>query len=225
MTGIDLVVLDMAGTTVADDGLVERAFTSAIGSVGVRVEDERYQGMLDHVRATMGQSKITVFRTLLDGDENTAQRANSAFETAYAELVAQGHCAPIPGAEDAIRALRGAGVLVAFSTGFARPTQQAILTALGWRDLADLAITPAEAGRGRPYPDMVLAALLRLGLADVRRVAVAGDTPSDVLTGLRAGASVVAGVLTGAGDRVSLAEAGATHVLDSVRELPSVVLG
>ncbi|MEU5692744.1 phosphonatase-like hydrolase [Actinosynnema sp. NPDC020468] len=211
---VDLVVFDMAGTTVLDDGLVERAFRRALPDAGE--EQVRY------VRDTMGQSKIVVFRALL-GEETLAQRANAAFEVAYAELVAEGHCAPVPGAVEVITDLRARGVKVAFGTGFSRATQQVILSALGWTELADFTTTPAEAGRGRPYPDMVLAAVLGLGLTDVRSVAVVGDTPSDVLSGLRAGARVVAGVLTGASSPEDLAAAGATHVLASVRDLPAVL--
>ncbi|MEV0681584.1 phosphonatase-like hydrolase [Actinosynnema sp. NPDC050436] len=211
-----LVVLDMAGTTVLDDGLVERAFLRAL--------PDATPAMVEHVRDTMGQSKIVVFREMLR-DETVAQRANTAFEEAYAALVAEGCCAPLPGAHEVITGLRAKGVKVAFSTGFSRATQHLILTALGWTDLADFTTTPAEAGRGRPYPDMVLAAVLGLGLADVRDVAVVGDTPSDVLAGLRSGARVVAGVLTGAGSRAALADAGATHVLDSIRDLPAVLEG
>lgn len=214
----ELVVLDMAGTTVADDGLVVRAFTTAIDAVGV--PGERYPDMLKYVADTMGQSKITVFRALLD-DETLAQQANSAFETAYGDLVRGGACTPVEGAEDVIRGLRENGVKVAFTTGFAPATQQAILDALGWRDLADLALAPGDGVRGRPFPDLVLTAALRLEVTDVRRIAVVGDTASDVLCGLRSGARVVAGVLTGAGRREDLLEA--THVLESVRDLPALL--
>ncbi|RSD08506.1 phosphonatase-like hydrolase [Amycolatopsis eburnea] len=214
----ELVVLDMAGTTVADDGLVVRAFTEAIRAAGVPAE--RYPEMLQYVLDTMGQSKIAVFRALL-GDESPARQANAAFEAAYGKLV--GESKPIPGAEAVIRGLRENGVKVAFTTGFAPATQQAILDALGWRDLADLALAPGDGVRGRPFPDLVLAAALRLEVTDVRRIAVVGDTASDVLCGLRSGASVVAGVLTGAGRREDLAEA--THVLDSVSDLPAVLEG
>ncbi|SEF34615.1 phosphonatase-like hydrolase [Amycolatopsis pretoriensis] len=216
----ELVVLDMAGTTVADDGLVVKAFTTAIETVGV--PDEKYPEMLRYVVDTMGQSKITVFRALLN-DETLAQQANSAFETAYGDLVRAGECRPIPGAEDVVRGLREDGVKVAFTTGFAPATQHAILDALGWQGLADLALAPGDGVRGRPFPDLVLTAALRLEVTDVRRVAVAGDTASDVLCGLRAGASVVAGVLTGAGRREDLVEA--TAVLDSVRHLPALLEG
>ncbi|WUV13386.1 HAD hydrolase-like protein [Amycolatopsis sp. NBC_01488] len=210
----------MAGTTVADDGLVVQAFTAAIESVGV--PGEKYPEMLRYVLDTMGQSKITVFRALLP-TETEAQQANSAFEAAYGDLVRAGECRPIPGAEDVIRGLRESGVKVAFTTGFASVTQQAILDALGWAGLADVALAPGDGVRGRPFPDLVLTAALRLEVTDVRRIAVVGDTASDVLCGLRAGASVVAGVLTGAGRREDFLEA--THVLDSVSELPAVLEG
>jgi len=225
VTQYQLAVLDMAGTTVADDGLVVEAFTRAIASAGVEAGTADYDRKLAYVHETMGESKIAVFRALLDGDEEGAQAANTAFEAAYGELVEAGRCAPIDGAEDAIRALRDAGVKVALTTGFGRPTQDAILTALGWTDLADLTLCPADAGRGRPYPDMVLTAVLRLGVDDLRAVAVVGDTAYDVLTGLRSGAAVAAGVLTGAHDRGPLEAAGATHILDSIRDLPALLQG
>jgi phosphoglycolate phosphatase-like HAD superfamily hydrolase len=59
--------------------------------------------------------------------------------------------------------------------------------------------------------------------ADVRELAVAGDTRSDIESGLRAGAGLVAGVLTGGTPREELAAVGATHVLDSVTELPALL--
>ncbi|MER7520953.1 phosphonatase-like hydrolase [Streptomyces sp. NPDC126499] len=216
----DLVVLDMAGTTVADDGLVELAFTAAAERLG-----EDPAAMIGHVRATMGESKITVFRHLFGGDEQRARQANLAFEAAYGELVDGGRISAIPGAAEAVAALREQGRTVVLTTGFARVTQDAILDALGWRDLADLTLCPADAGgRGRPYPDLVLTALLRTGAVDdVRRIAVAGDTSYDMLSGVRAGAGIVAGVLTGAHGEPALTEQGATHVLPSVAGLPAAI--
>ncbi|QDQ11741.1 phosphonatase-like hydrolase [Streptomyces spectabilis] len=223
---IKLVVLDMAGTTVADGGLVERAFAAAAGELGVEPGSADHAAKLDYVRATMGESKISVFRHLF-GAEDLARRANTAFEKAYGELVDDGLVAPVDGAREAVDALKADGLTVVLTTGFARVTQDAILDALGWRDLVDLTLCPADAGgRGRPYPDMVLAAFLRTGAADsVREVAVAGDTAYDMRSGVRAGAGIVAGVLTGAHDESALRGAGATQVLPSVAELPALIRG
>ncbi|MEV6082327.1 phosphonatase-like hydrolase [Streptomyces parvulus] len=225
-TDIRLVVLDMAGTTVADGGLVERAFDAAARELGVEPGTPDHAEKLDYVRATMGESKISVFRHLF-GDEDRAQHANTTFEKAYGELVDGGLIAPVPGAREAVEELTADGRTVVLTTGFARVTQDAILGALGWRDLVPLTLCPADAGgRGRPYPDMVLAAFLRTAAADdVRQVAVVGDTAYDVLSGVRAGAGLVAGVRTGAHRDDAFREAGAGHVLDSVADLPALLRG
>ncbi|MFD3972544.1 phosphonatase-like hydrolase [Streptomyces cyaneofuscatus] len=223
-TSFDLVVLDMAGTTVADGGLVEQAFSAAAERLGVQPGSVEHERQLAYVRATMGESKISVFRYLF-GDEEKARYANTAFEEAYGELVDGGRVAPIPGAREAVERLTGEGRTVVLTTGFARTTQDAILAALGWQDLVPLTLCPADAGsRGRPYPDMVLAAFLRTGAVDdVRRIVVAGDTSYDMLSGVRSGAGLVAGVLTGAHDAGQLDRNGATHVLASVAELPDLI--
>lgn len=210
MTGITVACLDMAGTTVRDDGVVMDAFRAAVPGAGPEA--------MEYVRVTMGQSKIEVFRHIL-GDEGAAQRANQAFEDAYAVSVRAGAIEALPGAEDVLRALRAAGVRVCLSTGFSPATRDAILDALGWLALTDLVLSPADAGRGRPWPDMPLTALLRLGGGSVRELAVVGDTPSDVESGLRAGAGLVAGVLTGAATRADLTAAGAPLILDDVTGL------
>ncbi|MEU2061740.1 HAD family hydrolase [Streptomyces sp. NPDC013455] len=216
----------MAGTTVADGGLVERAFTAAAAELGVAPGSAEHAEQLAHVRATMGESKITVFRHLY-GDEDRARRANTAFEQAYGALVDGGRIAPVPGAREAIEQLAADGRTVVLTTGFARATQDAVLDALGWRDLVPLTLCPADAGgRGRPFPDMVLEAFVRTKAADgVRQVAVVGDTSYDVLSGVRAGAGLVAGVRTGAHGDAEFRAAGATHVLDSVASLPALLAG
>ncbi|GIJ45658.1 putative haloacid dehalogenase-like hydrolase [Virgisporangium aliadipatigenens] len=218
-----LACLGMAGTTIRDGGLVEQAVTVAVAGQGVVPGTAEHERMLAVVRKTMGRSNIEVFRLLLDGDERRARAANAEFEQAYGLLVDDGAIEPVPGVVEAISTLRESGVKVALTTGFARSTQNAVLDALGWHGLIDLALSPADAGRGRPYPDLVLVAALRLGVEDVARIAVAGDTPLDVIAGRRAGAGLVAGVLTGAADATELRAAGATTVIDSVAGLPALM--
>jgi len=219
---IELVVLDMAGTTVRDDGVVERAFQRAAERTGV-ASRMPWEDALAFVRTTMGQSKLDVFTHLAGGDTVAATAATAAFEQAYGELVVEEGVEEIAAAADVIRGLRADGITVALTTGFAPVTRDAILSALGWHDLVDFALSPIDAGRGRPAPDLVLTAALRARVTAVDRIAVAGDTTSDVQSGLRAGAGLVAGVLTGAHDRATLEAAGAHHVLASVAEFPALL--
>ncbi|MBC7442285.1 MAG: HAD hydrolase-like protein [Ramlibacter sp.] len=219
--GIELVVFDMAGTTVSDDGVVETAFQRAAERTHV-VAHLSPADALAYVRQTMGMSKIDVFTYLADGDITAAARATAAFEDAYAELIEEHGAAEIPGSEALIRHLIADGMKVALTTGFAPVTRDAILRSLGWIDLVDIALSPVDAGRGRPTPDLVLTAALRAGVSAMSAVAVLGDTASDVRSGRAAGAGLVIGVLSGSHGRAALEEAGADAVIDDVTLLPSL---
>lgn len=218
----ELVVLDMAGTTVRDDGVVERAFERAANETGV-AERMPWAEALDYVRRTMGQSKIDVFTHLAGGDAARAVDATAAFERAYADLIAEEGVEPIAGARQTLEQLRAAGVSVVLTTGFAPTTRDAILDGLGWRALVDAALSPVDVGRGRPAPDLVLTAVIRSRASSVASVVVVGDTTSDVASGRAAGAGLVVGVLTGAHDRAALTAAGADAVIDDVSALPALL--
>ena len=220
---IQLAVLDMAGTTVADDGLVIASFEAAATAAGLPADGPDRDHARRYVLDTMGQSKIVVFRALF-GTEELAHRANAAFESAYESAIDAGGAAPVDGAAEAIARLRDAGVKVALTTGFSGRTQTKLLAALGWQSIADLVLAPGDGVRGRPYPDLILTALMRLGADGVRNVAALGDTSNDVDSALRAGSAVAAGTLTGAHDETQLLDAGATHVVKNVTEFADLIL-
>ncbi|MFJ4266285.1 HAD family hydrolase [Paenarthrobacter nicotinovorans] len=217
-----LAVVDMVGTTITDDGRTEQALSRALAEHGIEPGSSRFESMLGYARDTMGFSKMTVFSHLFE-DPAVASSANKVFERAYDELIEDGGVRAIAGAEDAILWMRESGIRICLATGFGRHTQNMVLESLGWMGLADLSLCPADAGRGRPYPDMILTAVLALDLDDVRDVAVVGDTSSDMLSGVRSGASLIAGVLTGSHSEATLRAAGATVVVDSIKQLPLLV--
>jgi phosphoglycolate phosphatase-like HAD superfamily hydrolase len=72
---------------------------------------------------------------------------------------------------------------------------------------------------------MVLAAMLRAQVDDVKEVAVVGDTASDLWSGSRAGAAVIAGVLTGSHGRPELEAAPHTHIVNSIADFPTLFSG
>lgn len=220
---IQVAVLDMAGTTIADDGLVISSFEAAATAVGLPADGAEREHARQYVLDTMGQSKIVVFRALF-GDEDRAQHANAAFETAYAAAIDDGHAAAIDGAAEAITRLRDSGVKVALTTGFSGTTQEKLLAALGWQSIADLVLAPGDGVRGRPYPDLILTALMRLDADAVVNVAALGDTSNDVDSALRARCSIAAGTLTGAHDETRLRDAGATHVVPTVSAFADLIL-
>jgi phosphonatase-like hydrolase len=200
-----LVCLDMAGTTVRDDGAVDAAFTTALATIGIGAGSPGFAEAQELVHDTMGWSKADVFA--------------AAFAAAYEEIVEAGEVGEVPGALVMIRALRARGVRVCLTTGFAPSTRDALLDVLGWRDEIDLALSPADVGRGRPAPDLILGAMDRLGVDDPEAVAVVGDTVSDLEAGSRAGAGAVIGVLSGAHDESALAAAPHTAIIADITEL------
>ena len=179
-----LVVLDMAGTTVRDDGAVDEAFTvGAVLGAASAADDPRFASAQVYVHDTMGQSKADVFAALLEpGDAVRATR----------------------GVRPGLRADRGRGPGLAHG-GRRRDVRHAARargeglpddrvraehprcvdrgTRLG--AAVDLALSPADCGRGRPAPDMILGAMARLGVADPGAVAVVGDTTSDLEAGTK----------------------------------------
>ena len=220
---LELAFLDMSGTVFHDNGIMERAFERTVTGLGVDPGSERFRQMLHHVRDTLGQSKAGVLEQLFASDPHRARQAVRDFERHLDELLATEGVIPVEGAEQAVTALREAGLRVCLATGYNRHSLNTLLEQLGWTGLADLSLCPSDAGRGRPWPDMVLTAVLALDLGDVRRVMVVGDTAADVQAGLRAGSAAVVGVRTGAHDAASLRAAGDHVVVDSVRDLPGLV--
>lgn len=216
------VAFDVAGTTMQDDGVVIAAFESAFSQAFPAQWAERQDEWLAHVVETMGQSKIEVFTHLL-GSRQLAIQANAAFESAYSAVIAGHGAEAIEGVEDVFRRLRLEGIPVVLTTGFSRPTLDAIMESLGWWDLVDLSVTPGEAGLGRPHPDMLNLAAQKLGVSDPTSVVVLGDTQSDMKAGIAFGSERVYGVLTGCHEAEQLESAGATEVLYSAADLFSLI--
>ncbi len=205
--------------------MVERAFAEAIATQGIVPGTGAYARAMVHVHRSRGCSTIDVFRGIFPDNEAQAQAANLTFERSYEGAIARAGLIPLPGVVEALDKLRGADIKVCLTTGFSRTTFSRVLSTLSWSEKIDLALCPEDAGHGRPLPNMVLTAVMRLGVEDVRQVAVAGDSENDMLCGRRAGASVVAGILTGVHSKERLLNGGATHLLDSVTDLPELLLG
>ena len=222
---IELVALDMAGTTIDEHGDVYVALHDAVVAEGADVTDAL-------VRQWMGTDKREAIAALvtagggpvLDGDG--IERAYDRFRRLLADRYRSRPPVPIAGVPEALAALRAAGVRVALTTGFAGDVAEPLLASLGWRvggDLIDAVVCADDVPAGRPAPYLVFRAMERTGARAVERVLVAGDTIADLRSGTNAGAGAVVGVATGA---LSLAELGLerhTHLLPSVADLPALV--
>ena len=217
-----MVAFDVAGTVLNDDGLVIAAFKAAFERTQSDLWPTHGAQWTQYALDTMGQSKIDVFTELL-GDADRAYQANIAFEESYVSEIAKVGAVSIPGAEEIFAYLRSEKIAVALTTGFSRSTLDTLITDLGWSELIDVSVTPSEAGRGRPHPDMLQRAATTVGIANPASVLVLGDTASDMKSGVAFGAGQIIGVLTGAHKEATLLDAGATTVVNSVADLKSLI--
>jgi phosphonatase-like hydrolase len=220
----DLVVCDLAGTTVYDRGEVPAAFADALREAAVPFDPAE-------ITAWRGASKREVIARLLGRDGAPATtvaerlpRVYGRFHTLLAERLAGVETLSLPGVRQAFERLHQAGMRIALSTGFDRALVEQLLAAVDWTHFLDAWISGDDVAHGRPAPDMILQAMDRCGVADPGRVAVVGDTRLDLEAALNARARWRIGVLTGAHDRATLAAAPHTHLLPSVADLPALWL-
>jgi phosphonatase-like hydrolase len=218
----ELLVSDLAGTTVYDRGEVPAAFADALREAGVPFDPAE-------ITAWRGASKREVLGRLLARDgapaDAVAERlplVYSRFHTLLTERLALAAPVSLPGVGEAFARLRAAGIRIALTTGFDRGLVEQLLAAVDWAAMVDAWVSSDDVPRGRPAPDMIVLAMHRCGVSDAERIAVVGDTRLDLEAAWNAGARWRVGVLTGAHDRATLAAAPHTHRLDSVRDLPSL---
>ncbi len=216
---IELLVCDMAGTTVRDAGQVPKAFTSALVAHGIAVTPQAINGL-------RGAAKRLAILSLIPEGGDRAARADAVYATFVRHLAEafDGTVEPVPGAREAIDTLRKRGLRVALNTGFDRDTTGLLLDALGWREgVVDAVVCGDEVAQGRPAPYMIFHCMEATGVTDVRRVANAGDTVLDLQAGHNAGVALNIGVLSGAHGRDQLQPQPHTHLLDSVAQLPALL--
>jgi phosphonatase-like hydrolase len=226
MAEIKFAVLDVAGTTAQDDGLVVQAFQIAMEPTNPSPEE--LGEMTKYVLATMGQRKLDVFTHLCKGYADAAFEAHERFVTSYTDLVAEGLLKEFDGVSDFFRELRSRGIGIGITTGFPREILDPIIFELGWTQLIDTSVAASEVDAGRPAPDMIFKSIELYNKTNgleikPEEVAVAGDTESDMKAGVAAGASVVLGVTSGAHSEAELRATGATEVSSTVLTLLTLI--
>jgi HAD superfamily hydrolase (TIGR01509 family) len=125
----------------------------------------------------------------------------------------------VPGALETIKALKGMGYKIAlFTTGSAKDFK------IKFRDKQDLVmllddhVVRDDVKHMKPNPEGLFRIKQRLGITDARRMVMVGDMHHDVEAGIAAG-TVTIGVKTGVCSESELKAAGASMVLDSVKEI------
>lgn len=221
---IELVVFDMAGTTVDEDNVVYKTVRAAINCAG-------YQFTQDQVQAAgAGKEKSQAIRDVLslDGNSHSEKEVATIFadfktrlQTAYQELDVKEQ----PGASELFRQLRQRGIRVVLNTGYDRETATNLVAKIGWKIGADIdgLVTASDVTRGRPHGDMILKAMRDVGVESAKHVAKVGDSQIDIHEGQDAGCAMSIGITTGAQPRELIARANPTHIIDRLMDLLPLV--
>ena len=216
---ITLACIGLFGTAARDDGMLEHAFAEACATQGIVPGTTDYAHYMVTVHQTLGEPAVDVFRALFPGNPGRAEAAALSFERSFRAAIGRHGLSPVPGAQETLERLRESGVRICMITGLSRRLLGIVLDTLGWWRLIDHALSPEDVPRGCPWPDQMLAAMLRLGVEDVQEAAYAGSTTSGIRCGRRAGARV----LTGGHTRDRLREAGATHFITRITQFPALL--
>jgi len=192
---------------------------------------DAYSGIaasVNHVRGLHGlpalsdeQVKLFVGRGVEWLLENTVPGCDIPFEVnRYREhhpsVMVQGtHL--LPGAGELLSAARRAGVKTAVCSNKRRAFTVELLRHLGIADRIDAVLGPDDVPRPKPAPDMLLAALQRLGVRADETIYI-GDMVVDVQAARAAGIRVF-GVATGSQHRADLAAAAPDRMMNSLADL------
>lgn len=222
MSRIQLVVLDMAGTTVDEDNVVYKTVHKSIVAAGydISLEDVLLHGA--------GKEKLQAIKDTLAAKNITAADTSGIFYTftdnldvAYAALEVK----TFPGVEHLLSILRERGIHVALNTGYNAKIANLLLDKLGWKKGVEYSalVTADDVLRGRPHPDMIDLAMQQTGVTDSAATLKAGDSAIDIEEGRNAGCGITVGVTTGAQTREQLALAQPTYILDTLVELLDII--
>jgi phosphonatase-like hydrolase len=217
MSGIQLAIFDMAGTTVNDviDGipLVLKSYDDAFRSYGVAVP-------MVVLNAQRGRDKRAVINEFGGSD------ADDIYEYFVNRLLTNiSSLHEIKGASELFSFFHNHSVYVGICSGFPQTVTKKIVDHLRWIDqgLIDYWTCSEIVGKSRPDPTMIHSIMNHFRIDDPLKVIKVDDTRKGIEAGIRAGVITI-GVLTGTQILEHLQAAKPTHILNSIAGLPSYLI-
>jgi phosphonatase-like hydrolase len=224
MRTVRLVIFDIGGTIIEDNGEVLASFSSALAANGLTATEAE-------LKELKGSSKRDVIKKFVERqwgaqdakNEERIRKAYADFKAALENKFSNGGVRAIAGAGAAFAWLKANKIVCATTTGFYRTVTDIVLNSAGWQETFAANICSDDVKDGRPAPFMIFRAMEAARIDDVREVLNVGDTPLDLQAGSRAGVHGVIGVLTGIHQEERLLRESPSHLIASVAELPSLI--
>jgi HAD superfamily hydrolase (TIGR01509 family) len=168
-----------------------------------------------HRHIGMGGDQVVEALTDERTENELGDQIRAAEKELYSELIDE--VEPMDGARELIATLGRRGHLVVLASSAKEDEVEHYLDLLGARELADAWTTSDDVEATKPEPDLIKAAIDRVGGSASDAVMV-GDTPWDVHAARAAGVPTIA-VLTGGFAIEELRESGAADVFETVADL------
>jgi HAD superfamily hydrolase (TIGR01509 family) len=168
-----------------------------------------------HRHVGMGGDQLVAALAGEGFDSTHGDEVRAAESVLYMQLIHEAE--PLEGARKLIEDLKGNGHTVVLASSAKSEELEHYLTLLDARSLADDWTDSSDVAATKPEPDLVLAALAKVG-AKAKEAVMIGDSVWDCRAAERAGVRSV-GVLTGGFSEQELLEAGASRVCASVEDL------
>lgn len=224
--GYELVVFDMAGTTVRDKGNVNEAFRSAFLSAGIEVAAADVDKVMGYRKIEAIEIILKQYLEAMEFDAAMIQQIHDAFTNNMVSFYEHDtELSALPHVLDTFSVLKSKGIKIALNTGFTRVITEVILKRLGWQDnmLIDTVVCSDEVQEGRPHPYMIRKIMEILDVRETAHIVKVGDTSVDVLEGQFAGCGLIVAVTTGAYSKEQLMEYQPDCIIDSMQELPALI--
>jgi HAD superfamily hydrolase (TIGR01509 family) len=180
------VVFDLDGTLVSNMALHAEAFRLFVERHGLPPLDEALRGRLDGKRNS-DIFPILFARALSDEEQ---RRFADEKEGLYREL-SRGRLRPLPGLERLLAALEQRGIPVVVATSAPHENVPHTLTELGLQGRLTQVVRSDSVPRGKPYPDVFLAAARLIDVAPEQCLAFE-DAPAGIRAARAAGMTCVA---------------------------------
>ena len=206
------VLFDLDGTLVDNMPFHVQAWLSMARSLGIALTEERFE------REFSGRRNEEILPALLGRPvppEELTRLADEK-EAHYRALYAP-HLAPVRGTRALLERLRGAGLGLAVASSAPRVNRAFVLDGLGLRPFFAHEVGAEHVTRGKPAPDLFLAAARALGVEPAACVVVE-DAINGILAARAAGMSAVG--ITTLTPAAALREAGAHWLVPHFEALP-----
>lgn len=178
-------LLDVDGTLVDSVDAHTRAWIAALAEAGHDIPYERVRRLI----GMGGDRLLPLVAGIREGSiagQRIAKRRSEIFLADEAP-----HLRPTRGAREFVEALRVSGAMIGVASSAKPDELRVLLEVVAATDLMDVAASADEVGSSKPAPDVVEAALERVGLAPGEAVLI-GDTGYDIEAAMRAGVATIA---------------------------------